>query len=400
MSFRLMYTDYNMKPWILKIFVVLLLIAAPAALYGKVFDDPAGSAMYNEKGVKAFKDGAVKAAISYLEQAYRLNPSDKVIRKNLSVAYEKQGETEYEKKNLPDAQQYFQAALQLDPESINSLVLLGDIRYLSQDMDAAKALWEKALKVEPDYKYRDNLKERIDKLNKEAKVEKEFRATGMDQFEIRYAREGARLSYNVRYYLQEAYRLLGQDFDYRPDYKIIVLVSDREQFETVGGWPAMAQGIYDGKIRLPLIGADYTPDHIRGLVWHEYTHLLVGDLSSGRAPLWLNEGLAYYEGYKYMEKHLGLLRSAVNKDKLIPVGELDNILKTVADQEQYWLACEEAYTLADYMMKKYNKYTVREILRALGEGEAFETVMKRKFNVSMKEFEKRWLVELNAGKLY
>lgn len=368
--------------------------------YAAVRDDPSAAAMYNEMGVKAFKDDAMTAAISYLEQAHRLNPSDKVIKKNLATAYEKQGEEEYGKRNLTDAQRYLEAALRMDPENINAMVLLGDIKYLSQKMDDAKALWEKILKIAPDYQYKDKLQERIDKLNKEAKVEKDYRLTGMDQFEIRYSREGARLSYNVRYYLQEAYRLLGQDFDCRPDYKIIVLISDREEFETIGGWPATVQGIYDGKIRLPLIGADYKPDHIRGLVWHEYTHLLVWDLSKGMAPLWLDEGLAYYEGFKYMDKHFSVIKTAVKKNQLIPLADLDKTLAEVTDKKEYWLACVEAYTLANYMMKRYNKYTIREILKAIGEGETFEAVAKRKLNMTMKELEKRWLRELKEDKLY
>jgi len=400
MRFFIRYTDYNMKSHVLKIFVLLSVVAAAPCLYGRVLDDPATAAMYNEMGVKAFKDDAITAAISYLEQAYKLNPSDNPIRRNLAIAYERQGEIEYNKRDLVDAQRYFEATLQLDPENVNALVMLGDIKYLSQKMDDAKALWEKALKIAPDYKYKDKLNEMILKVDKEAKVEKEYRSTGMDQFEIRYSREGARLSYNVRYYLQEAYRLLGQDFDCHPQYKIVVLISDREEFETIGGWPASTQGIYDGKIRLPLIGADYTPDHIRGLVWHEYTHLLVQDISKGRTPLWLNEGLAYYEGYKYMDKHLSLLKTAVEKDQLIPLGDLDGTLQPMKDQDQYWLACEEAYTIANYMMNRYNKYTIREILRSIGDGETFEAVVKRRLNVTMKEFERRWLAELNAGKLY
>lgn len=403
------YTDYNMESdipnvenslVILKLFVVFSIIALAAPGYGRIVDDPSAAAMYNEMGVNAFKDGAMKAAISYLSQAHKLNPSDNVIRKNLATAYAKQGEEEYGKRNFTGAQNYFEAALQLDPENLNSLVMLGDIKYLSQEMDDAKSLWEKVLKIAPDYKYKDKLQERIAKLNKEAKVESDYRLTGMDQFEIRYSREGARLSYNVRYYLQEAYRLLGQDFDYRPTYKIIVLVSDREDFETIGGYHKTTQGVYDGKIRLPLIGADYTPDHIRGLVWHEYTHLLIQDLSKGKAPLWLNEGLAYYEGFKYMDKNLSLVKTSAKNGRLIPFTDLDKALQEVTDREQYRLACEEAYTIANYMMKRYNKYTIREILKAMGEGETFESAAKRKLNITVKELEKRWLAELNEDKLY
>ena len=185
MRFLLRYTDYNMKPEILKIFVVILVIAAPFSAYGRVTNDPTTAAMYNEMGVKAYRDGAITAAISYLEQAYKLNPSDGIIKKNLAAAYGKQGETEYGKKDLAAAQGYFEAALHLDPDNLNSLVLLGDIKYLSQKMDEAKTLWEKVLKIAPDYKYRKDLEGKIAKLDKEANVEKDYRSTGMDQFEIK-----------------------------------------------------------------------------------------------------------------------------------------------------------------------------------------------------------------------
>ena len=70
------------------------------------------------------------------------------------------------------------------------------------------------------------------------------------------------------------------------------------------------------------------------------------------------------------------------------------------DATQRYLAYLESYTLANYLMKRYNKYKVREILEELGKGQSLETVMRDKLNVTVDEFEKRWLVELEAGKLY
>ena len=52
------YTDYNMKSDILKIFVIFSVISLAAPGYGRVIDDPSAAAMYNEMGVKAFKDAS------------------------------------------------------------------------------------------------------------------------------------------------------------------------------------------------------------------------------------------------------------------------------------------------------------------------------------------------------
>jgi len=388
---------------ILNFIVLSFALSAVAPCFAEK-EDPLGASMYNEMGVRALNDEALDAALSYFQQAHKLNPSNNTVKKNLSVAYYRKGEGEYLKRNYAYAENYLASAVRYDPDNISALFLMGDIKYLSQKMDEAKALWGKVLKLEPDFKYADELKKKIAKLEKERTIEKEYRAGGMDQFDIRYPKEGTRLSYNVRYYLQEAYRLLGQDFDYRPQYKITVLVYEKKDFEYIGEglWVKGAGGIYDGKIRLPFIGADFTTDEIRAIIYHEYTHLLVNDISERKAPRWLDEGLAEYEAARYARKDMSVLKSAVNSNLLIALKGLDAVFSDVNNEDatQRYLAYLEAYTLAGYLMKRYNKYRLREMLEELGKGESLDAVMKNKLNITIDEFERRWLVDLKAGKLY
>ncbi len=234
----------------------------------------------------------------------------------------------------------------------------------------------------------------------EIRIEKEYRSLGMDQFDIRYAKEGARTGYNVRYYLQEAYRILGQEFGLMPDYRITVILYNKEDFEAVRDWKVNAGGVYDGKIRLPFVGSGFSKEELRGIIWHEYTHLLVTDISRGKAPDWLQEGLAYYEGYKYAGKDLRILKNAVKNDILIPFGKLDSVLSSSSDEVQYMLAAQESYSMAKYLMKRYNKHTIRELLLLLGTGMAFEQAAEKRLYVTQKELERRWLKELKAGELY
>lgn len=377
-----------------------VLIAPPACEAITVRDDPAGAAAYNQMAVDAYKNGSYKAAISYLEQALKLNRGNKTVENNLASAYASQSEVEYEMRNLEKAGQYAQKALNYDGNNTTALFVLAEVKYNSQELEEAKALWQKILDLQPDFKYAEDIKKRIGRAETENKVEKEYRASGMDQFDIRYAKEGARTSYNVRYYLQEAYRILGQEFGLRPQYKITVILYDQEDFEAVRDWKKGASGIYDGKIRLPFVGSDLSPEDLRGVVWHEYTHLLVNDISLGKAPSWLHEGLAYYEGYKYAKKDMTILKNAVKNNLLLRFSELDTVLDLANDEIQYHLAAQESYSLAKYLMKRYNKYTIKEVLKLLGAGVAFEDAAKKKFYISTKELEKRWLKELRAGDLY
>lgn len=384
----------------LKTFILLIILFFISSTQLLAAEDLLGASMYNELGVKALKDEQVNAAISYFEQAHRLAPKNKTIKKNLSVAYYKKGEMEYSARHLSSAERYLAASLENGPDNINALVLMGDIKYLSQNMEEAKKMWEKVLALDPDYPYAGILKEKLAKLEKEAKVEEEYRSTGMDQFDISYSKEGTRLSYNVRYYLQEAYRLVGQDFNYQPKHKITVLIYEKGDFESIGDWQKGVVGVYDGKIRLPFIGANFTSGQIRGIVWHEYTHVIIHDIAKGSCPIWLNEGLAKHEEFVYIKKDLSLLKGAVERDQLITFKELDSNFSTPADEAQLELAYEESYTLANYLIKRYSRYKIRKILERLGNNETIESALKNELNLTMAEFERRWLNDLKAGKLY
>lgn len=388
-----------MKLKIPKIFIISAIIFIAC---GRAFasEDPLGAQMYNALGVEALENERFDIAISNFERAYKLAPKNKTIKKNLSVAYYRKAEMEYSARRFNSAEKYLSASLEKDPENINALVLMGDIKYLSQNLDEAKKLWERALKISSDFPYADALKEKLKKLEKEAKVEKAYRRAGMDQFDIVYSKEGTRLSYNVRYYLQEAYRLIGQAFNHYPKHKITVLIYEMQDFESIGDWRKGTVGAYDGKIRLPLIGAKLSSDQIKSLVRHEYTHLIAHDIAKGKCPIWLDEGLAKYEEFVYADKDLSALKSAVGNGQLIPFKDLDSVFSNPEDGFQLQLAYEESYTLVNYLIKRYNRYKIKKILERLGEAETLESAFKNELNITMAEFEKRWLRDLKAGKLY
>ena len=95
--------------------------------------------------------------------------------------------------------------------------------------------------------------------------------------------------------LYRAVREVGVDMGYFPADRVTVIVYRDDAFRAIGFGPRWTNGVYDGKIRIPVRG-DRLPEEetTRRCVTHEYVHAVVHRMAGGRCPTWFNEGLALY----------------------------------------------------------------------------------------------------------
>ncbi len=334
----------------------------------------------NEEALKMMKAGNFEGAINALKAALSYNPSNKVISKNLAVAYNNYGFSLMKKGLVNQGIEKLENSLYYDPDNPYTLYNIAQAYYGVQNMTKAKEYLDRAYKINKDIKGLSGL---LDKINKESKVEVGFEKTDTAHFII--AASGdinvSSLSY-IRTYLEEAYGRIGMFLDYYPANKTIAVLYSEANYEAaLKGKPHWTLAIYDGKVRIPVNKFKYTNDEVIKIIYHEYAHALVFSVTKGNCPLWLNEGIASKaEDYvKPMDRDL--IKKYMDRFGVIDVRKIPNDLSKIKNVELATSIYIESYLLVDYIVERFGNSSLIQILKYLGKGlnigSAIKTVLKK-----------------------
>jgi tetratricopeptide (TPR) repeat protein len=381
--------------------VVLLAIAPPQARANDPFT-------LNEYAVGLMQKGEHDKALEQLQKAYSMYPYDPVLKKNLAEAYTFVGqrlmqENRYEEAaasfdqarelfpdtpryyvfrgialyyaKLPDAaQNELERARSMGGDSPEILFYLAKIQYDGGNLAQALELLEKTLALKGDFPAASGLAE---KIRRELAVEKTMEKGYSSRFVISYDGDArSHLAGDILSALEDAYSTVGRDLSLFPVIRMPVILYTRKDFRTVTAGPDWSGGLYDGKIRLPVGGAEQLSDQLKGVLYHEYTHVVVQELTHGNCPTWLNEGLAELEGRKIFNPPLGELGKAAKQSQYVPFSRLEKGFTDLATRDAA-LAYQQSYALVNFMVSSYGWPKVTEILTNLGTGMPIAEAVKK-----------------------
>ena len=159
-----------------------------------------------------------------------------------------------------------------------------------------------------------------------------------------------------------------------------VLVTGATGF--VGRFGPAATGLFDGKIRLPVGRVRPPGRELERLIVHEYAHAVIHDLSRGRAPRWLHEGLAQ------------ILEGAAPDPMLQVPGGLTLAGVEALAAEPDPLRARAGYDIALWIVRdlvdRGGIESLRELLARLGSGETIAEAMPRVYGLRLTELESQW----------
>jgi len=206
----------------------------------------------------------------------------------------------------------------------------------------------------------------VDKVRREEKIESRMEKGYSSMFSISY--EGGTtsdLATAILETLETAFNRVGSDLTYYPVTHIPVILYTRKDYRSVTAGPVWSGGLYDRKVRLPIGGTSELTPPLKGLLFHEYTHVVVGELTKGNCPVWLNEGLAEIEGRREYDSPLSELAGAVKTNRLLAITELEKSFASLNPKDAA-LAYQQSYALVRFMIASYGWYKIRDLLDNLG----------------------------------
>jgi tetratricopeptide (TPR) repeat protein len=338
--------------------LTVLLAAAPQVTQ----QDPARA------GWEAIQRGDGEKAAASFRAVLAQNPRDSRALAGAAIAAHLLGRDD-------EAISTLKRALGINPDDVYALSILGPLAYSQGDIDLAIKSYEHIIKVAPGSQ---SIYRQLQDWKKEAELHNSFTAAPTARFTVMFeGPEQQAIAARVSSTLDAAYARVGLAINSYPPQTVTAILYTKEQFHDITKSPSWAAAAYDGRIRIPVLGALARPAELDRIVTHEYTHAVVQQLYPG-IPFWMNEGLA-----TYMEPvdHAALVARLRASDYTIALDRLNQAFLT-PDGGDAAVAYAQAYVTVKTMADRLGAANFPVFLQYVSNGTPVEQALSV-FNVTL-----------------
>jgi tetratricopeptide (TPR) repeat protein len=313
-----------------------------------------------------FEHGNIAQARLYFESALRFQPENSTILVYYSALLVRTG-------NPSQALTYAQQAVHAAPNSPDALTMLGYAEFASDRTKEAVASWKKSLELRPD----STVQQFLAKAQREQNAETDFAQHESSHFVLHY--EGKQTSESLRAQivavLESDYDDLARDLGNPPRDSILVTLYTEQAFFDVTHAPSWSGAINDGKLRIPVSGLGSMTPELARVLKHELAHSFITQLSGGRCPPWLHEGIAQLLEPKSLGGDGRQLSVLFKSQRNIPLNALEGSFQNFSGAQAY-LAYAESLAAVSYINDSYGMSDIQRILQRLSEGTSTEAALR------------------------
>src|ERR1700728_791528 len=313
-----------------------------------------------------FEHGNVDQAGRYFDSALHHQPENATVLTYYAALLVRTGKAS-------QALTYAQRAVSAAPQSPDAYTVLGYAQQASDRTKDAVASWKHSLELRPD----PAVQQYLAKAQREQNAESDFAQRESSHFVLHY--EGKQTSEVFRGQilaaLESDYDELARDLGTPPRDNILVTLYTEQAFFDVTRAPSWSGAINDRKLRIPIAGLNSLTPELARILKHELTHSFINQLSAGRCPLWLHEGIAQLMEPKSLGSDGRQLAQLFKAQKNIPLNVLEGSFMQFSGTQAY-VAYAESLAAVSYINDSYGMGDIQRILQRLSEGSSTEAALR------------------------
>jgi tetratricopeptide (TPR) repeat protein len=313
-----------------------------------------------------FDHGNINEARRYFDSALHFQPENSTVLIYYAALLVRTG-------NASQALLYAQRAVAAAPDSPDAYTVLGYAQQASDRTKDAVTSWKHSLELRPD----PAVQQYLAKAQREENVETEFAQRESSHFVLHY--EGKQTSEAFRGQIMAAlesdYDDLARDLGTPPRDSILVTLYTEQAFFDVTRAPSWSGAINDGKLRIPVSGLTSMTPELARVLKHELAHSFINQISAGRCPPWLHEGIAQLLEPKSMGSDGHQLAQLFKSQRNIPLNVLEGSFLRFSSVEAY-VAYAESLAAVSYINDSYGMGDIQRILQLLSQGSSTEAALR------------------------
>ena len=313
-----------------------------------------------------FDHGNIDQSRRYFDSALRFQPENATVLMYYAALLVRTG-------NPSQAVTYAQRAVSAAPRSPDAYTVLGYAQQASDHTKEAVDSWKRSLELRPD----PAVQQYLDKARREQNVETDFAQRESSHFVLHY--EGKQTSETFRGQilaaLESDYDDLVRDLGTPPRDNILVTLYTEQAFFDVTRAPSWTGALNDGKLRIPISGLNSMTSELAHVLKHELAHTFINQLSAGRCPIWLHEGIAQLEEPKPLGGDGRQLAQLFKSQRNIPLNALEGSFMRFSGAQAY-VAYAESLAAVSYINDSYGMGDIQRILKLIEQGSSTEAALR------------------------
>jgi tetratricopeptide (TPR) repeat protein len=309
--------------------------------------------------------GDLASAISDARSALIYAPEEPVLLMNVGYLYLRQS-------SFKESLEYLEKAKRVAPKNADVYKLDGWAYYGMNRVDQAVVEWKKSLALRPD----SEVQTALDKALRDKAEEENYKENESAHFQLKY--NGAAeptLAREVLHVLEAHYQQIESELNYSPPDPIGVVLYTQQSFADITQAPGWVGALNDGRIRVPVQGLTGVDSELSRVLRHELTHSFIQQKTHGRAPTWVQEGLAQWMEGKRSDENAAVLIQVYDAGQAAPLGRLEGSwMGLPADVARYAYAW--ALANIEYIVQSQGMGDMERILDRLAAGSSTEQAVR------------------------